>query len=116
MYARYIDRLKHDSEKVLQATNLASATVQINAPDEIILVCNSNIGLIYASGNTDAIRDFCKQETNNKDLRVIAILDPTAVSQAPKVQSISKSDQFDMMVRQNPLLKQLKDQLRLDIG
>ncbi|MNU30222.1 DNA polymerase III subunit tau [compost metagenome] len=116
LYARYIERLKNDSEKVLQATNLASASVRINEPDEIILVCNSNIGLIYASGNTDAIRDFCKQETNNKDLRVIAILDPTAVSQAPKIQSISKSDQFDLMVRQNPLLKQLKDQLRLDIG
>lgn len=116
LYARYIERLKNDSEKVLQATNLASATVRINEPDEIILVCNSNIGLIYASGNTDAIRDFCKQETNNKDLRVMAILDPTVESQAPKVQSISKSDQFDLMVRQNPLLKQLKDQLRLDIS
>lgn len=116
LYARYIDRLKNDSEKVLQATNLASATVRINAPDEIILVCNSNIGLIYASGNTDAMRDFCKQETNNKDLRVVAILDPTAERQAPKVQSVSKSEQFDMMVRQNPYLKQLKDQLRLDIG
>lgn len=116
LFARYIDRLKHDSDKHLQATNLASATIRLNSPDEIALICNSNIGLIYASGNAELFRDFCKQETNNKDTRVVAVLDPTAEKQAPKVQSVSKSEQFDMMVRQNPFLKQLKDQLRLDLG
>ncbi|RQO31409.1 DNA polymerase III subunit gamma/tau [Taibaiella sp. KBW10] len=116
LYAAYIEKLKNDSDKLLQATNLSNARIILNSPEEMMVLCNSNISLIYVVGNIDLFRDYCKQETHNKDLRVLAQLDPGAEKQAPKLQSISKTELFDMMVAQNPLLKQLKDQLRLDLG
>lgn len=116
LYAAYIEKLKNDTDKVLQATNLGNATIKMNSPEELVICCNSNISLIYAVGNLDAFRDYCRQETHSKDLRVLAELDPAAEKQAPKLQSISKNELFDMMVAQNPMLKQLKDQLRLDLG
>lgn len=111
----YILRLRNESDKQLQATNLSNVKIEVREDGTLALLCFSNIGLIYANGNAEAFREFCKEKTNNQHLKVSAELDPNALKEEDAPKQLSRSELFKVYAEKNPFLMGLKMDLRLEV-
>ncbi len=115
LFEEYVQHLRDDEDKQLQASNLSTAKIQVNETDVITIVCNSNMGAIYATSNVDGLKEYCKDKTNNNNVKVLVELAPEAERVDNTSQKLSNAEIFAIYAAQNPALKRLKEELRLDL-
>jgi DNA polymerase-3 subunit gamma/tau len=115
LFANYIQHLRDDEDKQLQASNLSTAKIKVAELNHIVIVCNSNMGMIYANGNAEAFKEFCKEKTSNPNILVEIDL----VAEAERVdntpQRLSNAEVFALFATKNPVLLKLREDLRLDL-
>lgn len=115
LFDQYVQHLRDDADKQLQSSNLSTAKIVVRETNLISIICNSNMGTIYANGNVDAFREFCKEKTNNNEVKIAVELAPEAERVETVPQKMSNADIFVLYANQNPALKRLRDELRLDL-
>jgi len=115
LFDQYVQHLRDDADKQLQSSNLSTARIVVRETNLITIICNSNMGTIYANGNVDAFREFCKEKTNNNAVKIGVELAPEAERVETAPQKMSNADIFALYASQNPALKRLRDELRLDL-
>lgn len=115
LFEEYVQRLRDDEDKQLQASNLSTAKIEVREEDVITIICNSNMGAIYASSNVEGLKEHCKAKTNNTSLKILIELAPEAERVDNTPQRLSNAEIFAIYAAQNPALKKLKDELRLDL-
>jgi len=81
---------------------------------EIQLVCNSEINLAYAQNKSVEFREFCREKTKNKNIRITTFLDSSA-KVVVKERILSKMEIFDVIASRNPNFRILRNALRLEI-
>lgn len=115
LFANYIQHLRDGEDKQLQASNLSTAKIKVEELNRIVIICNSNMGMIYANGNAEAYKEFCKEKTNNPNILVEVDL----VAEAERVdntpQRLSNAEIFALHAAKNPVLLKLREDLRLDL-
>lgn len=115
LFEQYVQHLRDDADKQLQSSNLSTAKIVVREANLVTIICNSNMGAIYANGNVDAFREFCKEKTNNNAVKIAVELTPEAERVESAPQKMSNADIFALYASQNPALRRLKDELRLDL-
>lgn len=115
LFEQYVQHLRDDADKQLQSSNLSTAKIVVRETNLVTIICNSNMGAIYANGNVDAFREFCKEKTNNNSVKIAVELTPEAERVESAPQKMSNADIFALYANQNPALKRLRDELRLDL-
>lgn len=115
LFEQYVQHLRDDADKQLQSSNLSTAKIMVRETNLVTIICNSNMGAIYANGNVDAFREFCKEKTNNNSVKIAVELTPEAERVESAPQKMSNADIFALYANQNPALKRLRDELRLDL-
>lgn len=115
LFEQYVQHLRDDADKQLQSSNLSTAKIVVRETNLVTIICNSNMGAIYANGNVDAFREFCKEKTNNNSVKIAVELTPEAERVESAPQKMSNADIFALYASQNPALKRLRDELRLDL-
>jgi len=115
LFDQYVQHLRDDADKQLQSSNLSTAKIVVRETNLVTIICNSNMGTIYANGNVDAFREFCKEKTNNNSVKIAVELAPEAERVETVPQKMSSADIFALYASQNPALKRLRDELRLDL-
>ncbi|RYE00143.1 MAG: DNA polymerase III subunit gamma/tau [Sphingobacteriales bacterium] len=115
LFEQYVQHLRDDADKQLQSSNLSTAKIIVRENNLVTIICNSNMGAIYANGNVDAFREFCKEKTNNNSVKIAVALAPEAERVESAPQKMSSADIFALYASQNPALKRLRDELRLDL-
>lgn len=115
LFEEYVQRLRDDEDKQLQASNLSTAKIEVKEADVISIICNSNMGAIYANSNVEGLKEYCKEKTNNANLKISVELAPEAERVDNTPQRLSNAEIFAIYAARNPVLKKLKDELRLDL-
>lgn len=115
LFKAYVQHLRDDEDKQLQASNLSQAKVTLGEDDVITIVCGSNMTAIYANGNADAFREYCKEKTNNVTIKVGVSLAPDVVKVEAAPKRLSSAEIFSICAQKNPLIHKLRTELRLDL-
>jgi len=114
LFAQFIETMRKQ-EQLSIATNLAQMKIVFEAPDLICLRCVSSINYHFAIHQKDTLLEFFVKETGHKELRLTAVVDDSIKPAEPEKKYKSKSELYQEMVEQNPVLKTLKDGLNLQL-
>jgi hypothetical protein len=114
LYQDFIVHLNDVLQKTTAAQQLKLARVSFEAPNTITIWCATEINKVMVNTQKDVFFDFVKTETKQTDVRVQIEIDKNAIIEEPVVErKRSKIDIFEEMVKKEPLLLQLKQQLNL---
>ncbi len=109
----YLQNLKILQKSSLH-TNLSVINISVTGPEDITMDCPSTLAYTFANAERLALIDYLQQQFGNKRLKVYIKLNELAPEQ--QVHTVmSKSEIFAAMVEKNPLLKELKDGLNLEL-
>jgi DNA polymerase-3 subunit gamma/tau len=114
LFAQFINSMRKQ-EQLSIATNLAQMKIMYEAPDFINLRCVSSINYHFAINQKDDLLEFFVKETGHRALRLTAAIDDSIKPVEPEKKYKTKSELYQEMVAQNPLLKTLKDGLNLQL-
>ena len=109
-------------KKQLQAADKAAIYAQFSMmrievlpPDQINIICPSQLTDMYAREQRNVLIDFCSKETQMVVRITTEIQEDEAVTAAQNNVVLSKSEIFDVMANKNPSLAKLKDALGMQI-
>ncbi len=109
-------------KKQLQAADKAAIYAQFSMmrmevlpPDQINIICPSQLTEMYAKEQRNVLIDFCSSETQMVVRITTEIQEDEAVKAAQNNVVLSKSEIFDVMASKNPSLGKLKDVLGMQI-
>jgi len=114
LFAQFIETMRKQ-EQLSIATNLAQMKILFEAPDLISLHCVSSINYHFAIHQKDALLEFFVKETGHKELRLTSAVDDSIKRAESEKKYKTKSELYQEMVEQNPVLKTLKDGLNLQL-
>lgn len=95
---------------------LELTVIQLISQEEARLLCNSEMNLAYAQSKSADLRDFISERTGIKNFKLTVVIDENMVEEAPKTERpLSKLEAYEKMSEVNIYLKQLKEQLGMNI-
>lgn len=115
LFRTFKEELKELSHELPALAHLEMMQIKCINDEEVQLVCNSKINAAYGQNKSGEFREYCSVRTGIKNLRVTLHLDESQMEDGPKDRVLSRLEVYDVMVNENPLLKELKDQLGLNI-
>ena len=101
---------KHSSTQSFQ-----SAGLKIIDPAKFEVITPNNLEQKFIEQEKRNLSDFIQQTFNNKLISFQIIIDETKQSVQPAEKHLSKREQFQQLIEQYPLVKELKDRLRLEL-
>lgn len=95
---------------------LELTVIQLISQEEARLLCNSEMNHAYAQNKSADLRDFISERTGIKNFKLTVVIDEKMVTEAPKIdRPLSKLEAYEKMSEENIYLKQLKEQLGMNI-
>jgi DNA polymerase-3 subunit gamma/tau len=112
-WKEYLESLRAQQKSALH-TNLSVINMSVTGPEDITMDCPSTLAHTFANAERLTLIDYLQQQFGNKRLKVYIKLNELAPEKQVRT-VMSKSEIFAAMVEKNPLLKELKDNLNLEL-
>ena len=111
----YLEKLQENSQ-VTSHTNLRMATVKIVDNQMFEILAGSRIQQQFIENERIALMSFIHETFNNRKIQMQILLDPDADKNDVVVeQTLSQKEQYFKMISLYPIVKELRDQLNLDL-
>ncbi len=111
----YVEKLANNNQ-VTSHSNLKQAKISIIDPLNFEVTAESRIQLQFIEGERLGMTLHLQEFFNNNQIQYKVVLDPAAEQQdAPTEQVMSKKDQYLKMIELYPVIKNMRDQLNLDL-
>lgn len=106
--------VRDELQKATAVQQLSMASCKFIEPNEIQLVCSSEMNKIMVNTQKDAFLDFAKNYTKQPTIRISVAIDDSVQVEAPVYQKTkSKIEIFEEMAAKNPAIMYLKRQLNM---
>ena len=109
----YTNKLKENKNPAAQSFELAKFNVLSDLSFEVIT--NNNLEHKFIEGEKRLLSEHLQKVFANKLLNFTVKITDNPVEFPPPEKTLSKKDQFLMMAEQYPMIKELKDKLKLDL-
>ena len=109
----YTQKLKENKHSATQSFERAGLKVIDQGQFEVI--ANNNLEQKFIEQEKRNLSDWLKQVLNNKSLSFSVIIRENQVQESPDEKHLSKREQYQQIIEQYPLVKELKDRLRLEL-
>src|SRR5690606_34040422 len=113
-WEEFIDTFRQ-ANKMTVVSNLQLDNVTLLAPEVIGIVSRNIVQFPLMEEEKLAIPDFFKRKFNNPSIILTLQLDESQQSQDIGPAPLSSREQFQLMVEQYPLVKELKDKLNMEL-
>lgn len=111
---KYVQKLKDERNPASQSFELAQ--LQINDGNSFEVITSNNIEQKFIEQERNHLFSFLQQQLKNRLLRFTVLIRENT-GQQPKAEApLSSKEQFLKMAEQYPLVKELKDRLKLELG
>jgi DNA polymerase III subunit gamma/tau len=109
----FSQQLKENKNPAAQSFDMARLRIIDNSVFEVI--SNNNLEQKFIEQERRNLSDYLVREFNNRQLLFSIIVDGNAMPQEPVERTLTAKDQYLEMIKHYPLVKELKDRLRLDL-
>jgi DNA polymerase-3 subunit gamma/tau len=112
-WQQYADSLRENRNPAVQSLELASLRIIDSQTFEVST--NNNLEQRFIEQEKRGISDHLQQVFTNKAINFTVIVEEKAQPEEPAERPLNKREQFMKIVDQYPLVKELKDRLRLEL-
>ena len=112
-WADFITQLKEAKNPAWQSFEIA--TLQIKDDNSFEAIVTNNITQKFLELERNKANAFLQQALGNRQLQLIVVLVEGPKEEADIDMPLSSRDQYQKIVEQFPLVKELRDRLRLDL-
>lgn len=109
----YTDLLKKNKNPALPSFQLASLHILSDSHFEVIT--NNNLEQKFIEGEKRLLSEHLQNAFRNQLLHFSVTVSENPPEQIPLEKTLTKKDQFVLMVEQYPIIKELKDRLKLEL-
>ena len=109
----YVQRLK--SEKNPAGTNFEMAELKIQDANSFIAIVTNNIQLRFIEQGGQKASQFLREKLHNNLLEFFIVMEENKEEKIPAGTPLTSREQFLKMTERYPLVKELKDRLRLEL-
>src|SRR6186997_476744 len=109
----YVQKLK--SEKNPAGTNFDMAELKIQDANSFIAIVTNNIQLRFIEQGGQKASQFLREKLNNNLLQFFIVMEENKEEKILVGTPLSSREQFFKMIERYPLVKELKDKLRLEL-
>ena len=112
-WAAYAQILRENKNPAVQS--LEMATLRILDPNTFEVVTSNNLEQKFIEQEKRVLSEFLQKEFSNKTLSFSVIIEERPDTEEPTEKPLNKREQFMQIVEQYPLVKELKDRLKLEL-
>jgi DNA polymerase-3 subunit gamma/tau len=112
-WQQYADSLRENRNPAVQSLELAMLRIIDTQTFEV--ATNNNLEQRFIEQEKRGISDHLKQVFGNKAISFTVIVEEKAPGEEPADRPLNKREQFRQIVEQYPLVRELKDRLRLEL-
>lgn len=109
----YVQKLK--DERNPAAPNFEMAELNIQDENSFTAMVNNNIQLRFIEQNGQKVSQFLREKLHNSQLQFYIVMEENKEMKIPADTPLTSREQFLKMTEQYPLVKELKDRLRLEL-
>jgi DNA polymerase-3 subunit gamma/tau len=109
----YAQQLREDKNPALQSFD--RATLRIEHPHSFEVITNNNLEQKFIEGEKRKLSDFLQKAFSNKSLSFWVSVKENTDPEEPGDRPLNTREQFLLIVERYPLVKELKDRLKLDL-
>jgi DNA polymerase-3 subunit gamma/tau len=109
----YVQRLK--SEKNPAGTNFEMAELKVQDANSFIAIVSNNIQLRFIEQGGQKASQFLREKLQNNLLEFFIVMEENKEEKIPAGTPLTSREQFLKMTERYPLVKELKDRLRLEL-
>jgi DNA polymerase III subunit gamma/tau len=109
----YVQRLK--SEKNPAGTNFEMAELKVQDANSFIAIVTNNIQLRFIEQGGQKASQFLREKLQNSLLEFFIVMEENKEEKIPAGTPLTSREQFLKMTERYPLVKELKDRLRLEL-
>jgi DNA polymerase-3 subunit gamma/tau len=109
----YVQRLK--TEKNPAGTNFEMAELKIQDANSFIAIVTNNIQLRFIEQGGQKASQFLREKLHNSLLQFFIVMEENKEEKIPVGTPLTSREQFLKMTEKYPLVKELKDRLRLEL-
>lgn len=115
LFHEFKEHVRVELKQIPLASQLDMMSIRFISANELQIVCVTEVNQIYANNQREVFMNFGKKKTGIPDLRIMVQLDASAKKEEVVERKLGKLEIFDLMARQNPALRMLKDNLNLQV-
>jgi len=112
-WAAYAQILRDNKNPAVQSLEMAQ--LRITDPGTFVVVTSNNLEQKFIEGEKRTLSEFLQKEFANKSLSFAVIVEERPSTEEPTERPLNKREQFQQIVEQYPLVKELKDRLKLEL-
>ncbi|HEX2607178.1 MAG TPA: DNA polymerase III subunit gamma/tau [Flavisolibacter sp.] len=112
-WLKFIDLLKEQKNPAWQSFETAELNVKDNCSFEAIVTNNINQKFLELERNKAC--DFLKEHLHNRQLQILIVLIESTEEKPVYDMPLSSKEQYQKIIEQYPLVKELRDRLRLEL-
>ncbi|HLK29735.1 MAG TPA: DNA polymerase III subunit gamma/tau [Puia sp.] len=112
-WLQYAQQLRLSKNPALQSFELANIKIVNDSLFEV--VTNNNLEQKFIEQEKRNVSGFLQKTFNNKALSFSVVVDESNVAPEPTDRPLNKREQYQRIIEQYPLVKELKDKLRLEL-
>jgi DNA polymerase-3 subunit gamma/tau len=112
-WQQYADSLRENRNPAVQSLELA--TLRIIDENTFEVATGNNLEQKFIEQEKRGLSDHLQQIFENKSISFAVIVEEKAATEEPGEKPLNKREQFQQIVEQYPLVKELKDRLRLEL-
>lgn len=109
----FSQQLKENKNPAAQSFDMARLHIVDNSVFEVIT--NNNLEQKFIEQERRNLSEYLVSEFNNRSLLFSIIVDGNAAAQEPVERTLTAKDQYLEIIKQYPLVKDLKDRLRMEL-
>lgn len=115
LWDEQIFRLKKQ-QKLQAATNLELAVISVRGTEEVLLTCRNPLQKTFVDDGKLEFAEKLKEQFNNQSIQVTVLVDEKLRQQHQGPEILTQRQQLEKMLEKYPLVRELKDNLNLDLG
>jgi DNA polymerase III subunit gamma/tau len=112
-WQQYADYLRENRNPAVQSLELA--TLRIIDGNSFEVSTSNNLEQKFIEQEKRGLSDHLQQVFGNKTISFVVIVEQRVIIEEPGEKPLNKREQFQQIVEQYPLVKELKDRLRLEL-
>jgi DNA polymerase-3 subunit gamma/tau len=112
-WKNFSQQLKENKNPAAQSFDMARLRIMSEGVFEV--VTNNNLEQKFIEQERRNLSEFLVREFNNRSLLFSILIDADAAPQEPAQKTMTAKDQYLEIIKQYPLVKELRDKLRMEL-
>ena len=109
----YAQKIKEDNNSAAQSFELA--ILRIKSENTLEIIVSNSLQQKFIEKERTRVCEFLQQQLNNKSLQLSVIIESNGEGGQKVEASLTARQQYEKIIEQYPLVKELKDRLRLEL-